>query len=471
MPPSVRKEWFVFTYNWYFHVEIEALETMFHSEESIRGLVFQEEVAPTTGTMHLQGTIRFSSLKTWAAVRELFSRYLTVEESDFVDGEPEEDTPRNYKTYLRFCRNPGASVNYCSDENKRAPGGECWIFGDVESKQGSRSDLYKMMEDIAAGVPEVEIAEEYPTQWCQYSRPLKEYRKMKIKQKVEEEIDAGTRRVTTHVVWGTAGAGKTTYVYDREKRSDVYLVSKAKKKEDKIWWDDYEGQPVLLFDDFYGPTSGLSYDEFLVLTDPYPKNSLRLQTKGNHVYPRYSRIYFTSNRHPNTWYQKQQCIEHGQANRYQLTAAMERRLGILQPDAQHQLHRVPESSSNIVHLSPDYLLGRDFSHAHPLASSANETETDTDRLRPTTPTPPTSVSPPTQRAHNSSVHNSGVQIPVTSRAWHYTLQLHEKKRKSEEELEHDRNIRRFRELRQQQIDFAARESDYTGESESVNMDE
>lgn len=66
------------------------------------------------------------------------------------------------------------------------------------------------------------------------------------------------------------------------------------------WWDGYDGQSHVLWDEFYG--NCCPYTELLRILDRYP---LTGETKGSTVKLSFSTIMFTSNRHPSEWYNYQ----------------------------------------------------------------------------------------------------------------------------------------------------------------------
>lgn len=63
-----------------------------------------------------------------------------------------------------------------------------------------------------------------------------------------------------------------------------------------IWFDGYQGEDIVLIDDFYG---WLPWTFLLKLLDRYP---LRVQTKFGVVPFRSKIVYITSNVHPDKWY-------------------------------------------------------------------------------------------------------------------------------------------------------------------------
>jgi len=93
------------------------------------------------------------------------------------------------------------------------------------------------------------------------------------------------------ILWGPTGTGKTRSVYDFHDHDSVY------KHDGGDWFDGYQGQEVVLFDDFSGSDFKLTY--LLKLCDRYP---MRVPVKGDFVHFRPKVIYFTSNVDPDEWY-------------------------------------------------------------------------------------------------------------------------------------------------------------------------
>jgi len=84
----------------------------------------------------------------------------------------------------------------------------------------------------------------------------------------------------------------TKYVYDTH-GDDVYKLT---EQNGKVWFDDYDGEGVLLIDDFYG---WIPYNVMLSITEGY---QLRLEVKGTFTYAKWTKIYITSNVAPPFWY-------------------------------------------------------------------------------------------------------------------------------------------------------------------------
>jgi len=80
-----------------------------------------------------------------------------------------------------------------------------------------------------------------------------------------------------------------------EEHPDCYFVTPTSTGQ--LWFDGYDGQDVVIFDDFYG---GLPLPYMLRLLDGYP---MRLPIKGGHTYAKWTKVYLTSNVPPTEWYQ------------------------------------------------------------------------------------------------------------------------------------------------------------------------
>ena len=210
------------------------------------------------GTPHYQGYIIFKTNKTPHAVKLI--------------------NPRAHWE-LRVGTHEGAR-NYCSKEDTRVDGP--WTFGE-EPKQGKRTDLLLLKERLDSGVPVKELwadPDTFPV-LSKYDRVPALYRLATIPQ----------RRFKTHVLvlHGPPGLGKSYF--------PATVYPDAYYKNNTQWWDGYEHQKVVVFDDF---TSGWFKFTFLLqVLDRYPLN---VQVKGGTVPFNSKLIIITSNRSPDLWY-------------------------------------------------------------------------------------------------------------------------------------------------------------------------
>lgn len=170
------------------------------------------------------------------------------------------------------------NIKYCSKDNDYCEYGN-------RSQQGARSDLRGVAGEIASGRSMVDIAIDHPSLFIQYHRGMKELNRTLMRSFEDREV-------LVFIRWGVTGAGKTRYVWDHEDRGEVFTVN----LHDNVPFDGYNGEQVLLFDDFGG-----QYDitTFLRWTDRYP---LRINVKGSYSYANWTKVYFTSNLNPIEWF-------------------------------------------------------------------------------------------------------------------------------------------------------------------------
>jgi len=160
-----------------------------------------------------------------------------------------------------------------------------WELGTFKKKEaGKRNDLLRVKDLIDAGVEEADIADQEFVCWAKNYRSLREYKRIKT-----ERRDWKTFVI---VYYGETGTGKSKAA--RNDSSNSYWVPPSNK-----WFDGYEGQDIVVIDDFYG---GFPYAYFLRMTDRYP---MQVESKGgtHEFVPK--KILITSNKHPSCWYKQE----------------------------------------------------------------------------------------------------------------------------------------------------------------------
>lgn len=175
---------------------------------------------------------------------------------------------------------------YCSKEGD-------WVeFGDIP-QQGARTDLVEFRDRVKRdrGISEADTMEEYPMMLARYPKFCSAANRV-----------YGKVRSTPPVVlvfWGETGTGKSrTANVLADFLGRVYRVSQAKGSG--LYYDGYDGQEVLLFDEMYG--NRMSWSSLLEVTDRYPNLLPQHGSSGVQNIAQY--IIFCSNRPPSAWYQK-----------------------------------------------------------------------------------------------------------------------------------------------------------------------
>jgi len=241
------KSW-IYTLNNYTEQEVEQFKAFTCSKHRCCKETSQE------GTPHLQGAITFKRAYRMVQLKKLCPR-AHWETAKAIDSE-----------------------NYCTK-------GEI-IIDFTQSKQGTRTDLTKVSEMVISGLSQREIALEHPTVFMKYHNGISAL------STAISPYYTTWQPVSVYALIGKPRTGKTRYVWDNY--PDVYNVMSGQK--DKIWFDGYTGQEVILFDDFTGQ---VSYEMMLQILEGYP---MTLPIKGSTVRKNWRKVYLTSNVHPREWY-------------------------------------------------------------------------------------------------------------------------------------------------------------------------
>lgn len=244
--------------NWCFTLNNYTLDEQLHLETiECRYIVFGLEVG-VEGTEHIQGYIEFDSVKRLAGLKKMI--------------------PRAHFEPRRGARE--AARDYCKKDGEWIERGD-WSAGG----QGKRSDIDDLVHAIQEKRDTLEILVTMPTVAARHMRFME-----KLTAVVEQRDTREFRQIEVHVLWGEAGTGKTRLVHTRH--DDVFTVNAA----ETFPFDGYDGQDVILLDDFYG---GIPYHQLLRILDGY---QYRVNVKGSHRYARWTKVYITSNKPPEQWY-------------------------------------------------------------------------------------------------------------------------------------------------------------------------
>jgi len=245
--------------NWVFTVNNYELLLDPSTWEHCTYCIYQEEVGEN-GTPHLQGYIEFDTTMSMAACKWL-------EGLDTAHLEPRLGTQQQ-------------AITYCSKADTRVGGP--YVYGDPK-EPGKRNDLLEVKKLLDEGGSMEQVREQHFASWCRNNRSFKEYKALKVEKR--------SWPMEIVVIIGPTGTGKTRQAFEMG-GDDVYWVMPS-----STWWDGYEGQHTVIFDEFYGASQ--RYSTLLRLLDRYP---LRIETKGSSIEFTSRRIIFTSNQDPEDWY-------------------------------------------------------------------------------------------------------------------------------------------------------------------------
>lgn len=253
-----------------------ALLSLYFESEKAKFLIYQEEQGDITGRPHYQGYVEFTTSYDFSTIVGLLPEGAHVEAA------------KGSKSH---------NVDYCSKLHGRISGP--YVYGDIASNQGQRTDLYRAIEllDSKASVQECVSDYGFAASYVKYSNGIEKLARLKRKSIYQLSNDDQEKEIYVH--HGSTGTGKTR---------SAYTSLKTKYPEEQPfmcpdlsgqWFDGYQGQSGVIFDDFRGEDSGMKVDKFLRLTDRYP---MSVPVKGSFVPWAPRTIYFTSNKPPDEWY-------------------------------------------------------------------------------------------------------------------------------------------------------------------------
>ena len=137
-------------------------------------------------------------------------------------------------------------------------------------QQGQRTDLSEIKALIDSGATMQEIAEANFGSFVKNHRAFNAYRLLKRKRK-RDPIDV-------RWYWGPSGSGKSHAAF--EEFPDAYMAEIPDRKGDKLWFDGYDDESCIVFDDFRDGV--IPYHKLLRLTMDIGPPS-KMETKGGSV--------------------------------------------------------------------------------------------------------------------------------------------------------------------------------------------
>lgn len=234
-------------------------------------IIFQEEKAES-GTLHYQGYIevfnqtRLNALKNAIGIRRIHLEVRRGTQSDAIE----------------YCKKDDSSTGqgvYEAGEPRRGRG------------RPAVKDYEEAAEAVANGATMLEVCEANPGVYGLRHKELKA-----IQERLAKPRDWA---MNIEVYYGPTGCGKSMSAHKVLKElgpSKVYWASWP--TGGRWWWPDYEGQDVVILDEF---RHQISMDKMLHLMDRYP---FPIEYKYGNTTFRSRKIIITSNIPPERWFPK-----------------------------------------------------------------------------------------------------------------------------------------------------------------------
>lgn len=242
-----------------------------YDQREIRYFIMETEKGEKKDRLHIQGFIRFSSLKSMENVKKLFKR---------------EDT------HLEVPYGKDAdSKKYCSKEK-----GKDWCkwyeIGQIAS-QGKRTDYEEFINDVREGMSLEDL-------YLNHSRIMltNHAGAMHCIETMQEMPDREKSEV--NVWYGSSGSGKTTMAMMNHPKNECYFVTIS--NNNNLWFNNYKANKhkIVILDEFSNQIAGI--DKLKMLLDQFQN---QVEKKGGFTYFNPPIINITSQRSPLHWFKEQ----------------------------------------------------------------------------------------------------------------------------------------------------------------------
>lgn len=249
---------------------VKTIDQMF-LDDRVNWIGWGNEICPETKKPHRQAWIELVDPMRYTAVQDIVGKKVNC------------DKERNKEGHTNYC------MGILPDGSKK-PGWQSYETRGPkkEKKQGARTDLDKFYKDIKEGKSEKEVLENNVEAYVKYTRAYDRIKKL-------YDRKPAWRKVEVHILWGKAGTGKSHYPACIHGEENVYRLTGAMAQSG--FWRDYNGEEVLVLDEFTG--AWMKYEEFNQILDGYPYN---VNIKGSSMWAKYTKVYITSNLRPQKWY-------------------------------------------------------------------------------------------------------------------------------------------------------------------------
>lgn len=233
-------------------------------------LIYSYEIA-STGTVHIQGYVSFKSAKKLA----FMTKHLPGAHFETRRGSHQQ------------------AKDYCSKTSDLTFLDGPYEFGDdsdIPQKSGARTDLVGLKADIDGGSKIDDIANNHFGAFLRFEKGIRSYMDITSKDRVFNQGEAPE----ILIYWGPSGTGKSHKAFTEN--PGAYRLNRPEKNAD-VLWGDYEGQEVVIVDEFY---SWIPYEKLLTWVDVHP--GVKVRKLFGQVKLRAKKWIFTSNKDPATWY-------------------------------------------------------------------------------------------------------------------------------------------------------------------------
>jgi len=270
-----------FTVNALDNSVMRLLDPVHPTWKNLRYVVYQREIGSHE---HYQGYLELTNGMTYDQIHQF----------EGLEGAALFRRRGSAKQARHYCMKPvpGCDCDHCRDEASNPTKLEGpFEYGEM-SQQGVNADLLEVKRDLEHNVPLKRIARDHFPTWVRHNKSITEYRRI-----ITEKRDFKTK---TFLFVGPPGKGKSTLmkILARYVGATVYKV--PAKKGSGLYFDDYDGQEVMLLDEFSGATCPPEF--FNLLADEHECVLPVHGGAGHQMVSKY--LFIASNYAPKSWWSK-----------------------------------------------------------------------------------------------------------------------------------------------------------------------
>ncbi len=234
-------------------------------------IIFQQERCPSSGRLHLQGYVEFDREVGWDDAKVLLGGECHLKDS--------------YK-------DKATNVIYCSKRDGRLRGTKVEYrgldpanFPRTSGGQGRRTDLETIRKKLDGGATLREIARNHFSSFVRYRQSFQAYITLMSSER--------NWKTEVFIYWGEPGCGKSY----KARKENPGLFTMPQQSGDRTWFDGYQGQDVVLWNEFHGGVC-----PWTLLLDLCDEGPFKVQIKNFFVEWLPKKIIFTSNTEWIDWY-------------------------------------------------------------------------------------------------------------------------------------------------------------------------
>lgn len=189
------------------------------------------------------------------------------------------------------------AINYVKKEDSRLDGTSFQEYGELSQlkRTCNKSSLEEAIELLKISDINT-VAEAFPVIFVKNGRGLRD-----LKTELDLKCEKEKPEIDVIIIWGDAGTGKSLYAKQmtREFGMKAWELSPNSGTENSLWFDGYNGEDVLIINDFEGKM--IKHRTFLDMCD-FGVRQWQVKGQKGGVAGTWKKVIITSNYDPQTWY-------------------------------------------------------------------------------------------------------------------------------------------------------------------------